>query len=179
MSKTNIKTIISAVILIILLSGCSNKKTTTDIAYTFDDGSTITKQELLVPITLYNNICASGDATAFSKVYPPKVLDFFLVSSNQETSVEYAEMLYSLYTQVYGEEFNMTNTFIDCKLLTPNELNDFCQFHEENIDISIMPDYAFIVTSEYNISYLDKNGLSTTDSELDYYIAYFYENNMY
>ena len=196
MSNNKRKTILFALfsVLLFTISACSNKddteinatnststeiETDTNIAYTFDDGTIITKDELLAPIRTYDNICSTGDASEFLNVYPAEVLDFCLEASGQETYEEYAEMLLYLYTQNYGTNFQLTNTFVDCQTLTEHELEKFCQFYEENMNLSFEPSYAFIITSEFNISFFDEDNSPMNDSDLDYYIAYFFNNNMY
>ena len=196
MSNNKRKTILFALfsILLLTISACTNKdgkeinatnststeiETDTNIAYTFDDGTIITKDELLAPIRTYDNICSTGDASDFLKVYPAEVLDFCLEASGQESYEEYAEMLLYLYTQNYGTNFQLTNTFVDCQPLTEHELEKFCQFYEENMNLSLEPSYAFIITSEFNISFFDEDNSPMNDSDLDYYIAYFFNNNMY
>ena len=195
-NKTKISLLIILSVLLLSLSACSNNddheinatdspstevetETDTNIAYTFDDGTTLTKDELLSPVRTYDNICSTGDASNFLKVYPAEVLDFCLEASSQETYEDYAQMLYNLYTQIYGENFQLTNTFVDCQPLTDHELEKFCQFYEKNMNLSIEPSYAFIITSEFNISYFDDDDSPMNDSDLDYYIAYFFNNNMY
>lgn len=196
MRNNKIKILALFIILLLSLNACSNKddkeinatnspsteietETDTNIAYTFDDGTILTKDELLAPVRTYDNICATGDASNFLKVYPAEVLDFCLEASGQETLEDYAQMLFKLYTQIYGENFQLTNTFVDCQPLTDHELEKFCQFYQENMNLSMEPNYAFIITSEFNISYFDEDDSPMNDSDLDYYIAYFFNNNMY
>lgn len=170
------------------ISSSSNQLTTveisstvndTPIAYTFEDGTTITKEELLSPVRLYDTICSTGNSQYFNKVYPVEVLDFLVKSSNQETSSDYATMLFDLYKQIYGDNFTLTNEFIQCEPLTEKELENFSEFYSQNLNLDITPEYAFIVTSDFTITYTDEDNSSATDNDLDYYICYFFNNNMY
>lgn len=163
-----------------LATDTNQESTSSDpIAYYFENGTSITKEKLLAPINLYNKICTTGNSTDFTKVYPQKVLDFFIKSANQESVSDYATMLFNLYTQIYGDNFSMTNNFIDCEPLNNDKLDDFITFYADNLDFSIVPEYAFIITSEFNISYVNDAGTPTTDSDTDYFIVYYYDNNMY
>ena len=163
-----------------LATDTNQESTSSDpIAYYFENGTSITKEKLLAPINLYNKICTTGNSTDFTKVYPQKVLDFFIKSANQESVSDYATMLFNLYTQIYGDNFSMTNNFIGCEPLNNDKLDDFITFYADNLDFSIVPEYAFIITSEFNISYVNENGTPTTDSDTDYFIVYYHNNNMY
>ena len=64
-------------------STMSDKTTSIDstIAYTFDDGTTISKDELLAPVKHYDNICSTGNSEFFNMVYPDEVLDFCVKSA--------------------------------------------------------------------------------------------------
>lgn len=162
-------------------STMSDKTTSIDsaIAYTFDDGTTISKDELLAPVKHYDNICSTGNSEFFNMVYPDEVLDFCVKSAKKETSSDYAAMLYDLYMQIYGEDFTMCNEFLQCEPLSDDELADFSDFYNRNVKVDITPDYGFIVTSNFSITYRDENGSETTDSDIDFYITYYYDGQMY
>ncbi len=162
-------------------STMSDKTTSIDstIAYTFDDGTTISKDELLAPVKHYDNICSTGNSEFFNLVYPDEVLDFCVKSAKKETSSDYAAMLYDLYMQIYGEGFTMSNEFLQCEPLSDDELADFSDFYNSNVKVDITPDYGFIVTSNFSITYRDENGSETTDSDIDFYITYYYDGQMY
>lgn len=162
-------------------STTSDNTTSVDstIAYTFDNGTTISKDELLFPVKYYDNICSTGNSEFFNMVYPDEVLDFCVKSAKKETSSDYAIMLYDLYKQIYGEDFTMSNEFLQCEPLSDDELADFSEFYNSNVGVTITPDYGFIVTSNFSITYKDEDGSETTDSDIDFYIAYYYDGQMY
>lgn len=162
-------------------STLADTTTSTDspVAYTFDDGTFISKEQLLSPVKHYDNICSTGNSETFKMVYPDEVLEFCIKSANKETSSDYAAMLYNLYKQIYGDSFTMSNEFLQCEPLNDDELIDFSEFYSKNVGVSIIPDYAFLVTSNFTITYKDEDDQETTDSDIDFFITYFYDGQMY
>ena len=153
--------------------------TDTTIAYTFDDGTVISKEQLLAPVKHYDDICSTGNSESYNNVYPDEVLTFCIKSANKEASSDYATMLYELYTQFYGENFTMNNEFLQCEPLTDEQLIDFSEFYSENVGVDIIPEYAFLVTSNFTITYKDEDSQETTDSDIDFFITYLYDGKMY
>lgn len=157
----------------------NNNLSLNDIVYTFDDGTSITVENLLTPTTLYNNICMTGQSENISFVYPESVLDFVIKSYSSTDVDSYVEQLYTLYSNIYNKEFTMENSFVSCQLLNDEQINDFIDFYANSIGASVLPEYAFIVESVYTISYKDKDGDEYSDSATDYYIAYFIDGQSY
>ena len=96
-----------------------------------------------------------------------------------ETIADYASKLNSLYVQIYSNDFAMSNEYVACSILSESQLEDFIQFYADNVGADIVPEYAFIVESEYTITYTDEAGEEQSDCDTDYYIAYFYDGMMY
>lgn len=161
----------------------SNTEETTSlpegVAYIMEDGTSILIEELLTPMHIYNTICSTGLSDGFDSVYPQTVIDFILNDSDIETIDDYAEQLYTLGSEIYYENFLMSNEYISCKPLSPEQLEDFKEFYLENMETEILPEYGFIVESEYIITYTDEAGEEQSDSATDYFIAYCFNGKMY
>ena len=149
------------------------------VAYIMEDGSSVLIDSLLKPVQTYNRICLTADADSFTSVFPDEVIAFNLEAYDVETIADYASKLNSLYVQIYSNDFAMSNEYVACSILSESQLEDFIQFYADNVGADIVPEYAFIVESEYTITYTDEAGEEQSDCDTDYYIAYFYDGMMY
>lgn len=148
-------------------------------AYIMDDGTEIYTEDLMAPISMYNIICTTGNSEGFSSVYPECVINCIIDATECNNISEYASYLYELYCKVYNENFSMSNDFVSCELLSESELGAFSSFYLKNFNEEIIPEYGFIVESTYEIIYEDEEGNEQSDSDTDFFIAYFYNGSMY
>lgn len=143
------------------------------IAYQFEDGTYITIESLLSPMLALNAICqGTSSSLQFDKIYPTDVLTKLVEYNHFKSSNDYADFLFTAYVQLYGDTFSLTNKFLSCTPLDYDELKDMTEFYNEYFFVDIIPDFAFIVESEFNITYTDEEGNEQNDSSSDYYIAY-------
>ena len=148
-------------------------------AYIMEDGKQVYIEDLMTPIITYNNICTSGNADKLPSVYPDGVIKFLLDSTNFSTQSEYATYLYELYCKVYNEKFSMNNEYISCIPLSATDIENFHELYLNNFNEDITPEYAFIVESSYTINYTDEKGNEKSDTDTDFFIAYFFNNTFY
>ncbi len=165
-------------------AGATEVTTTTDteetttvlpegMAHQFDDGEYISIDSLISPMNKLNNICQGIYSTiTFEGIYPQDVISKLVEFNGVKNETEYADFMYQRYIQMYGENFSLLNEYISCNLLSEDELEDMITFYDEYFSTNILPEYAFVVKSNFKVSYTDKKGNVLEDSSSDYYIAY-------
>lgn len=150
------------------------------MAYQFEDGAYVSIEELLAPMKNLNNICQGlSDSAAFSTVYPDDVINKLIEYNGFDSPSTYADFLYTTYIQMYGDSFSLRNEYISCSILDDEQLSDLTAFYHEYFFTAIEPDYAFIVESEFCVTYTDEEGNEQGDYSSDYYIAYSLDGNIY
>lgn len=148
-------------------------------AYIMEDDTPIYIDDLMAPVNIYNTICTTGNPEGFSSVFPGCIINTIPEAAQCDDIAEYTSYLYELYRQAYNDEVSMSNDFVSCQLLNQSELESFSKFYSENFGEEIMPEYAFIVESTYEIIYNDEEGNEQSDSDTDFFIAYLYNGCMY
>lgn len=148
-------------------------------AYILDDGTPIYTEDLMAPVNIYNTICTTANPEGFSSVFPECIINTISEAAECGDIDEYASYLYELYCQVYNDNFSMSNDYVSCELLNKSDIESFSKFYSEHFGEEIIPEYAFIVESTYQITYDDEEGNEQSDSDTDFFIAYFYNGCMY
>lgn len=144
-----------------------------DMAYQLEDESFISIDELLAPMNKLNSICQGVSSTlGFTDIYPKEVLDKLIEYNHFTSMTEYADFLYTTYVQMYGDIYSLSNEYISCTPLDDNQLKDMIDFYKEFFFTDIKPEFAFIVESEFCVTYNDEEGNEQRDCSSDYYIAY-------
>ena len=150
------------------------------MAYQLEDGSFISIESLLAPMNTLNSICAGlSDSPCFTNVYPDGVCEKLIEYNQFDSVADYADFLYTTYVQMYGSEYTLSNEYISCNPLDEEQLDDMIDFYNKFFFTDIEPEYAFIVNSEFCVTYKDDEGNEQQDCSSDYYIAYLYNNTIY
>lgn len=150
------------------------------MAYRFEDGTCIEIDKLLAPMNALNSICAGlSSYNNFSSVYPDAVIAKLAEYNYFESPEIYADFLYTTYLQMYGENFSLSNEYISCSVMDDDSIVDMSEFYSEYFFVDIVPEYAFIVESEFCVTYVDEAGDEQQEQTPDYYIAYYFDGSMY
>ncbi len=150
------------------------------MAYLFDDGSYMEIEKLLAPMNTLNAICSGlSDYTDLTLVYPEEITIKLAEYNSFESPEVYADFLNTAYVQMYGESFTLSNDYKSCSLLDEDTLANMSEFYKEYFFVDISPEYAFIVESEFCVTYKDEAGDKQLDCISDYYIAYNFNGYIY
>lgn len=150
------------------------------MAYQFEDGSYMEIDQLLAPMDTLNSICEGlSNFDSLSSVYPEGVAAKLAEYNDFESAEVYADFLYTTYVQMYGENFSISNEYKSCSPLDKKSLADLNEFYAEHFYVDILPEYAFIVESQFCVTYTDEAGEEQQDCASDYYIAYYFDGSIY
>lgn len=145
-----------------------------------DDGTCLSIDALLSPMNSLNAICQGDSGSdSFDKVYPEAVISKLIEYNNFESTEIYADFLNTAYVQMYGDSFSIANEYISCLALDEQQLEDMREFYNEYFFTDIEPVYAFIVESEFCVTYTDEEGNELEDCSSDYFIAYCLDDVIY
>ncbi|MBQ2745628.1 MAG: hypothetical protein IJF37_08485 [Lachnospiraceae bacterium] len=150
------------------------------MAYQLEDGSYIEIDQLLAPMNSLNSICQGlSNSDSWLSVYPVGVTEKLAEYNEFESIEEYADFLHTAYVQMYGENYTLSNEYKSCSLLDEEQLSDMSEFYSDHFYVDILPEYAFIVESQFCVTYTDEEGEEQQDCTSDYYIAYYLDGSMY
>lgn len=147
--------------------------------YTINE-KTYTNKDLLKPCEYYNSSIIYNNPEYLKIAYPDLIIEYMIKQNSFETVDEYVENLYINYHSLFNDFF-ITNTLVDTNILTTDELNDMNSFFTHVFGTEVEVEYAVLMETICSIQYYDPNSLTPmeTDSETEYFISYFYNNNWY
>ncbi len=135
--------------------------------------------ELMEPIENFNNALATKDGELYKKVFPDFALNTYLSLYELDSLDEYASMRYEYLVDTYGEDIHITDSFEHYEKFTISEINEFRDEMETFYDVRVSSIDVYLIVTESDFTYLDKNGVKTTDTYTEPYIVYKHSGTWY
>lgn len=158
--------------------------------------------DLMLPVRNYNYAIMMNNSVYLSSAYTKTALAFIIKETSYSLK-EYTEKIYTTYTELFGDDFIISNSLINTTVLTDDELSDMRSFYNLYYDEPINIEYAVLIESECSITYTEpsvneqselsekqtqSNSSETPDendkklnthSEREFFISYYYNDSWY